>query len=166
MGCALVYGRGCLFHPRTPTADDWAAAALGNGTASEREFAAVKLAQCGKPARKQLLRVLEQSKQPEVCVACIHGLVAMWDYRSMPQLIERMNDSSASIRLQAGIAVDCLLKRDYRLCDINGNHQETERKALIARAQADWNNFKHSSLGRAYIREKVGEDLVAAEERP
>ena len=156
----LVYGYGWLFSgPKVRSADQWAAAAIGDGTVKQRQYAAVKLGELGKPARKQILGVLDQSKQPEIRVACIQSLTTQWDYRSMPLFLDLMNDPSAEVRLQAGEAVGCLLRRDYQFRKVNGDNQQKERQAVVKTMRSDWERFKHAGLTRAYIREKLGGDL-------
>jgi hypothetical protein len=125
----------------------------------DRQYAAVKLVELGKPARQQVLRVLDLSKQPEVRVACIQGLTEQWDYRSMPLLLDLMNDPSAAVRLQAGEAVQYLLRTDCQFSQVNGDNQQAERQPVIKRLRSDWEKFKSAGLTRAFIREKLGEDL-------
>lgn len=160
LAAALVYGYRFLFgRPAVRSADEWAAAALGDGEVKDRQYAAVKLVEFGKPARQQILRVLNLSQEPEVRVACIQGLTEQWDYRSMPLLFDLMDDPSAAVRLQAGEAVGHFLRTDYQFCTVNGDNQQKERQAVIKRSRSDWERFKNSGLTRAFIREKLGEDL-------
>jgi len=181
----LVYGYRYLCSPRAKSADEWAAAALGDSPVKERQYAAVKLAELGKPARQQLLQVLAQSQQAEVRVACIESLTEQWDYRSMPQLFDLMDDPSPEVRQQAAAAVQCLL-RDCVIGNVNDEKQQAEqrrlaaagysfpmslpskvhgvtraeRQAVIQHARSEWERFKQSGLGRTFIREKLGgEDL-------
>ncbi len=183
----LFYGYRWLF-PRVPqakSADELAVAALGDGTVKERQYAAVKLSELGKPARQQILRVLDQSQEAEVRVACIQSLTEQWDYRSMPRLFDLMDDPSPAVRQRADEAVQCLLRDcvvsraqgDYQRAErqrlisagystplptpskVLGN-QRSERQAVIEHARSEWERFKQSGLGRTFIREKLGgEDL-------
>ena len=156
----LVYGYRFLFRgPAVRSADEWAALALGGGTAKERQYAAVKLAEFGKPARQQILRVLDQSKHTEVRVACIQGLLQQWDYHSMPLLFELMNDPSAAVRQQAGQAVQYMAQVDRHFNKVNGDNQQAERQAVIKRLRADWEEFKGTGIGRTVIYERLGEQL-------
>jgi hypothetical protein len=156
----LVYGYRIFFSgPAARSADQWAAAALGDGTVKQQQYAAVKLGELGKPARQQILRVLDQSKQPEVRAACIQGLTEQWDYRSMPLLLDLLNDPSAAVRLQAGDAVEYLVRMDYQFRKVNGDNQQKERQAVIKSMRSDWERFKRAGLTRAFIREKLGGDL-------
>jgi len=156
----LVHGYGCLFCGlRTKSADEWAAAALGDGAVKDRQYAAVKLAELGKLARPQILRVLDQSQQAEIRVVCIRGLTQQWDYRSMPLFLDLMDDPAAAVRLQAAEAVQNLIRRDCQFSKVNGDLQQAERQAVIKRLRADWERFKQPGLTRAFIREKLGEDL-------
>ena len=159
----FVYGYRWLFPPvpRAKSADELAAAALGDGTVKDRQYAAVKLSELGKPARRQLLHVLDQSQQAEVRVACIQSLAQQWDYRSMSLLLDLMNDPSAAVRLQAGEAVQSLLRRDCQFSKVNGDNQQAERQAVIQRLRSEWEKFKRpGELTWLFIREKLGgEDL-------
>ncbi len=159
----FVYGYRWLFPPvaRAKSADELAAAALGDGSVKDRQYAAVKLGELRKPARQQLLQVLDQSQQPEVRVACIQSLTEQWDYRSMPRLMDLMNDPSAAVRLQAGEAVQSLLRMDCHFNKVNGDNQQAERQAVIKRLQSEWEKFKRpGELSWLFIREKLGgEDL-------
>ncbi|MEI8372034.1 MAG: HEAT repeat domain-containing protein [Planctomycetota bacterium] len=183
----FVYGYRWLFPPvpRAKSADELAAAALGDGTVKDRQYAAVKLSELGKPARRQLLHVLDQSQQAEVRVACIQSLTEQWDYRSMPRLFDLMDDPSPAVRQQADEAVQCLI-RDCVIGKVPGDYQRAERQrllsagystplpmpskvhgdqraerqAVIKNARSEWERFKQSGLGRTFIREKLGgEDL-------
>lgn len=156
----LVYGYGWLFSgPAVRSADQWVAVAVGDGEVKQRQYAAVKLGELGKPARKQILSVLDQSKQPEVRVACIQSLTTLWDYRSMPLFLDLLNDPSAEVRLQAGETVGHLLRWDYQFRKVNSDNQQKERQAVIETMRSDWERFKRDRLCQAYIREKLGEDL-------
>jgi hypothetical protein len=164
LACALamllmVLGWQFLGGQRPPSTEDLVATALGDGTVKQRQYAAVKLGERGKSARQQILVVLDQSKQPEVRVACIQSLTEQWDYRSMPLFFDLLNDPSAAVRLQAGETVGHLLRWDYEFRKVNGDNQQKDRQAVVEMMRSDWERFKRDRLCQTYIREKLGEDL-------
>jgi hypothetical protein len=156
---AAVYG--WWFYPRAAgeTPEQLAAAALQAPTAAERERAAVKLSQLGKPARAELVRVLGESHDAATRVACLRGLAEQWDYRSLPQMLDLLDDPSAAVRVQAGEAVQNLLRVNYEFSKVAGTADDGERAVVIERLRERWKEFQRSGTGRAFARQQMGEDL-------
>jgi hypothetical protein len=164
LGVAAFYGWWFYPRDRAESPEELAAAALHADTAVEREKAAVKLSQFGKPARVELVRVLRESRDAEVRVACIRGLAEQWDYRSVPLLFDTLDDPSPAVRTQAGEAVQNLLRVNYEFSKVCGDHQQAERAAAIDRLRARWAQFQRSGTARAFVRQQQGEDLEPVRE--
>jgi len=150
------YGWRFLSRPRIESPDELAQAALGAGTAEERETAAVGLSQLGRPAREQLLRVLAESQQPEVKVACIRGLAEQGAYRNMAVLLSALEDDSPLVRAQAGAAVEMMFKREY---GFHANDPPEQRREAVKRLRQRWREFQNSKIAMAYAREQEGDDF-------
>lgn len=154
----LVYGTRWLFATRKPGPDALAQAALTAGSLKERTLAAVKLIEFGKLAKMQIRQVLEQSKDPEVRVACIQGLTEQWDFPSVPLFLDLLGDPSPEVRLQASDSLRYLLAKDFPFREINGDGQEAQREAMIKTMRDGWEQFKMSGLNLTYMLEKMGKN--------
>lgn len=157
LAVAVVYGYRWLSRgeaKKNPV--ELAAKALADVPPQQRQIAAVKLVECGPPAREEIRRVLRESKQPEVRAACIQGMNEQYDYQSMRTLLDLLDDPSPAVRLQAGEAVQHMLLRDFGFREVNGEGQEAQRQALVAQMRAEWDAFKKRKLYQAFIREKMG----------
>jgi hypothetical protein len=150
------YGWQFFSRPRVESPEELAQAALSAGTAEERETAAVGLSQVGRPAREHLLRVLAESQQPEVKVACIRGLAEQGAYRQMAVLLEALDDDSPLVRAQAGAAVEMMLKGFY---GFNANDPPEQRREAVKRMRRRWQEFQNSKIAMAFAREQEGEDF-------
>jgi hypothetical protein len=126
-------------HPEAP--EKLAQAAIESGTAGEREIAAVRLSQQGRPAIAQLLKLLKSSNQAEVQVACIRGLGQAKCYNAIPILLRLMDDKSPMVRAQAGEATQTLLRVDY---GFRADASEQDRRKVIARLRGWWATIKDS----------------------
>ena len=157
LGLAVVgvWGWQWLSRPRAVSPEELAQAALTADTPRERENAAVRLSQLGRPARDQLLQVLGQSKQPEVRVACIRGLHQQWDYRSVSLLLGMMDDESPLVRAQAGATIQDLLRFDF---GFRANDPPQKRQEAIKQFRAWWETFQKSRRSQAFMRQQMGEE--------
>lgn len=156
LGLAVVgvWGWRWLSSPRAVSPQELAQAALTTGTSQERENAAVRLSQFGRPARDHLLQVLGESKQPEVRAACILGLHQQWDYRSMSLLLGLMDDESPLVRAQAGATVQNMLRVDY---GFHADDPPRKRHEVVKRLRAWWETFQKSRRSQAFMRQQMGE---------
>ena len=158
LAVVAYYGWVWLSIPRQSSAQELASAALHAATPEEREQAAIKLSMLGKPAHDLILQVLHESRQDEVRGACIRGLAQQWDYRSMPLLLDLLDDPSESVRVQASGAIQHLARIDSGFRAVSGKGKESERREVIKRIRADWEDFR-TGIGRSFIHENMGEDL-------
>ena len=154
---ALGYFGWLLFSGQRPESPEaLARAALEAGTAEQREAAAVKLCQFGKPTREHLLHVLAESQQPEVRAACIRGLAEQWAYRHMRVLLDLLDDGDPLVRAQAGDGVQLMLKVEY---GFNANAPPDQRREVVRRLRQRWKEFPESKVRMAFIREVEGDDF-------
>ena len=152
------YGWQFFSRPRIQSPEELAQAALSAGTAEEREQAAVGLSQVGRAAREHLVRVLAESQQPEVKVACIRGLAEQWAYRQMAVLLEALDDDSPLVRAQAGAAVEMMLKGGGYY-GFKANDPPEQRREGVKRMRRRWQEFQNSKIAMAFAREQEGEDF-------
>ena len=153
--CVLAYlGWRWASRPRPVSQETAAEAALRAATPEERELAAVRLTQFGKPAVAELVRVLQASPQPEVRAACIRGLAEQWSYRNMPALLDALEDESALVRAQAAQGV-CRLMRITN--DLRWDEPAPQRAEAVKGLRAEWRRFREMPLGAAFIRQQEGE---------
>jgi HEAT repeat protein len=89
-----------------------ASSASGAGRPA-RVAAARQLSSHGEAAVPELRRVLQQSKEPAVRAAVIQGLGKAKDWRSMPELIEALDDSDPLVRGRAGAAVQKIMQAKF-----------------------------------------------------
>jgi hypothetical protein len=150
------YGWRFFSSPRVETPEELARTALTAGAADEREVAAVKLSQLGKPAREHFLHVLDESGQPEVRAACIRGLAEQWSYRDMPVLLRALEDDSVTVRAQAGQAVQLMLRINY---EFRADDPEEKRQEVVKRLYKRWEVFQRLPTGILYMRQQQGEPL-------
>jgi hypothetical protein len=115
--------------------------ALEGATPQAREAAAVKLAALGERAHDLQVRVLNESRDPNVRAAMIQGLAAQWEYGSMPAFLDAMNDESPLVRGRAGAAVQRMLGADF---GFQYDDPPEKRKALIAGLRKEWEFLKKS----------------------
>ncbi len=123
------------------SAEHLAQESLEAPTSDEQEAAAVRLAELGRPAREHLQRVLSESQSPQVRAACIRALAAQWDYDSMPEFLDALNDESELVRARAGAAVERMMSIDagYRSED-----SPQRRAAAVKHFRERWEQFRNS----------------------
>ncbi len=146
LACVLLLVYGCRFLQsagghRSP--EELVQVALEAPDASEQEAAAAELAQLGEPARDQLRHVLAESRSPGVRAAVIQGLGKLWDYESMPSLLDAMEDPSAVVRGRAAVVVERMMSVD---CGFRAADPPEARAKVVEELREQWENFRTSPI--------------------
>jgi hypothetical protein len=142
-GLLAFFGSRWLFsEPRKRSPEELANLALTADTLREQEEAAGELTSAGEPGVPQMVRVLKDSRTPEVRAAMIQGLALQWVYESMPAILDALDDESPFVRLRAGSAVQRMTCVDagYRAED-----PPEERQPAVARYRKQWDQVRDSA---------------------
>ncbi|MEI8372042.1 MAG: HEAT repeat domain-containing protein [Planctomycetota bacterium] len=94
-------------------------------------------------AQPYLKSVFEESKNPEVRIACMHGFATLWDYECVPTMLDLMDDPSLPV---SSMAANTLLKLMGVLPSFNPNAPPEKRKAATVRIREMWKIFSASKL--------------------
>ena len=134
-----VYWKYYLSGENVPSPEELAQQALTAATAEEKEAAAVRLSQSGKPGVEEMRRVYQQSDVAEVRAACVKGLGVLRDYDSMDVFFQSLEDESALVRGRAGVAMIRMLGRDYRF---RASGSPADRAQAIAGMKKAWEEME------------------------
>lgn len=126
-----------------PGIDRLTTQALSASSATDQIKAAQQLSQLGQPALAGMRRVMNESNNDDVVAISILGVSRQMDYESMDQILEKLGDPSATIRIAAAKATTKLLGRDHHF-PVNGPLElRTRIKNQIAQ---DWQEYDGSAL--------------------
>jgi hypothetical protein len=123
--------------------------ALGASNPEEQELACAHLVvlaaklnkpESPNPAREQLIQVFKESKVPSVRATALRGLASIWDYDSMPLMLDALGDESIEVRATAGQAVAHLLSLDPTLFDAAATSEN--RQAAVQGLRDRWQDLK------------------------
>jgi hypothetical protein len=148
----VFYGWRWIFSappPKSP--EELAQIALTASTPQEQEKAAVELAPLGHSAVEPMVRVLSESRTPEVRAVMIQGLAVERDFDSMPAFLNALDDESVLVRTRAAGAVQRLLQIDvgYR-----ADAPREKRLEKIKVFREDWEKMRVTP-GLRKFREKL-----------
>jgi hypothetical protein len=136
----VIYVPGFL---RRPNVDRLIEVALSESEAADRIEAARDLCQLGDSAGGGIRTVLCDSNDENVVAICILGVARQMDYQSMDNLIDRLDDPSATVRTAAAKAIARLLGRDHHFPALGSASQRAEIKDKIVK---DWKSYNGSPL--------------------
>ena len=109
--------------------------ALRTGSPNDQAQAAVRLEalaaksagrESRNPAQPFLVRLLSESKNPDVRAAAMRGLATIWDYQCVPKMFELLDDSSPQVRQTAARALTRLIEFDAHF-EANAPAQQLRR---------------------------------------
>jgi hypothetical protein len=128
--------------------EELAAQALGGSKPEEQELACARLValaaklnklESRNPAREPLVQVYKESKRASVRATALQGLASIWDYDSMPLMLDALDDESIEVRSAAGQAVTRLLSLDP--AEFNAVATPEDRQVSAKGLRARWEDF-------------------------
>jgi hypothetical protein len=126
-----------------------AAQALGGGKPEEQELACARLvalaaklnkSESRNPAREPMVQVYKESKRANVRATALQGLASIWDYDSMPLMLDALDDESVEVRAAAGQAVAVLLSLDPAQFDAVAAPED--RQTAVKGLRDKWQEFQ------------------------
>jgi hypothetical protein len=140
----------------TPSPAELAHKALQSDDPAEQERAAVDLAQLGSnkeldpqirdEAKQQLRHLLDKTQSPLVRKACIHGLGSLWDYESMPAMLDALDDESEAVRSAASVTVERMMSVTLAGFGYKFSDPAQKRAPAVKRIRADWETKRDSPV--------------------
>lgn len=136
----IIYG---LPYLRKPDIDHLVETALTAATDSEQVDAAQQLAQLGEPALEGMRKLLQQSSNEDVVAVSIVGVARLSDYQCMDPILNKLDDSSVTVRSAAASAAAKLLGRNHHF-PVTG--PPDQRARVRDQMIKDWEEYNGSEL--------------------
>ena len=136
----FVYG---LPYLQQPSAERLVQQALNASTEAEQVDAARELAKLEKASVAGFRQLLNQSDNADVVAVSILGLSRQMDYECMDQILNKLDNSSITVRSAAANAAANLLGRNHHF-PVDGT--VAQRNRIKERILADWEHYQGSEL--------------------
>lgn len=116
---------------------------LAASTLAEQQEATATLTELGPAAEQATARVLDESTNEYVKIRMIESLAEMGGYEGVPQILETLDDESATVRMRADEALQDLLCIRVRY---DANAPPEERAAAVQRYHDYWNRLVENNM--------------------
>ncbi len=156
----IYYGRRLMSGGR-PSPETLTERALSAASETEKEEATIELSRLGPKASPHLRKLLAESDSPQVRAVCIQSLGSVYDYESMPAILEALDDESRLVRGRAEVAASKMLGRDYGL---RRDLSEDERARIVTLMRTEWEALDGSPLLEAFKKTLVTEGQEETED--
>ncbi len=141
-----------LSREHVESAEELARLALEGDSPEVQEKAAARLEALGgrlpktgtrNAAQPLLSRLLAESRNPGVRAASMRGLAGIWDYQSVPTMLDLLDDESSQVRQAAATSVQALMSAEIKF---DASAAPADRRAAAKRLREMWRDFAARSL--------------------